>query len=103
MDRPMRGGKLRNMPRCVAESAGRGRAGCGRMLAVPCRLASVMSQRSYSLTSGDRLMIQVRELLQRKGHHVLTINPAASVLQAAVLMNEHRVGALVAVEGGRVA
>ncbi|HEV3146064.1 MAG TPA: CBS domain-containing protein [Gemmataceae bacterium] len=47
-------------------------------------------------------MAQVRELLERKGSHVLTIGPAASVLQAALLMNEHRVGALVVVEGGRV-
>lgn len=47
-------------------------------------------------------MTQVRELLTRKGSHVLTIGPAASVLQAALLMNEHRVGALVVVEGGRV-
>jgi CBS domain-containing protein len=48
-------------------------------------------------------MAQVRELLERKGSHVLTIGPAASVLQAALLMNEHRVGALVVVDGGRVA
>jgi CBS domain-containing protein len=48
------------------------------------------------------VMAQIRELLERKGTHVLTIGPAASVLQAALLMNEHRVGALVAVEGGRV-
>lgn len=47
-------------------------------------------------------MSQVRELLERKGSQVLTIGPAASVLQAALLMNEHRVGALVAVEEGRV-
>jgi CBS domain-containing protein len=47
-------------------------------------------------------MTQVRELLKRKGSHVLTISPAASVLRAALLMNEHRVGALVAVEDGRV-
>jgi len=47
-------------------------------------------------------MAQVRELLERKGPHVLTVGPAASVLQAAVLMNEHRVGSLVAVEDGRV-
>jgi CBS domain-containing protein len=48
-------------------------------------------------------MAQVREILERKGSHVLTIGPAATVLQAALLMNEHRVGALVVVEGGRVA
>jgi CBS domain-containing protein len=48
-------------------------------------------------------MAQVRELLDRKGAHVLTISPSASVLQAALLMNEHRVGSLVVVEDGRVA
>jgi CBS domain-containing protein len=48
-------------------------------------------------------MAQVRDILERKGSHVLTIGPAASVLQSALLMNEHRVGALVVVEGGRVA
>jgi CBS domain-containing protein len=47
-------------------------------------------------------MAQVRELLERKGSHVLTVGPTASVMQAAMLMNEHRVGALVAVEDGRV-
>jgi CBS domain-containing protein len=47
-------------------------------------------------------MARVREVLERKGTHVLTIDPAASVLEAALLMNEHRVGSLVAVEGGRV-
>ena len=47
-------------------------------------------------------MALIRELLARKGSHVLTIGPASSVLQAAMQMNEHRVGALVAVEDGRV-
>ena len=47
-------------------------------------------------------MARVRELLERKGEHVLTIGPAASVIQAALLMNEHRVGSLVVVEDGRV-
>lgn len=47
-------------------------------------------------------MAQVRELLERKGSQVLTTGPGASVLRAAVLMNEHRVGSLVVVDGGRV-
>jgi CBS domain-containing protein len=47
-------------------------------------------------------MARVRELLERKGTHVLTIGPSASVLQAAVQMNEHRVGSVVVVEDGRV-
>jgi CBS domain-containing protein len=47
-------------------------------------------------------MGQLRELLERKGHHVLTISPKATVLQAVLAMNEHRVGALVATEAGRI-
>jgi CBS domain-containing protein len=47
-------------------------------------------------------MVLVQELLDRKGAHILTINPAASVVQAAMLMNEHRVGSVVVVEDGRV-
>ena len=47
-------------------------------------------------------MAQVRELLERKGARVLTIGPTSSVLQAALMMNEHRVGSLVVVEDGRV-
>ena len=47
-------------------------------------------------------MAKVRELLERKGSQVLTISPTASVLQAATLMCEHRVGSLVAVVDGRV-
>jgi CBS domain-containing protein len=47
-------------------------------------------------------MSLVRELLERKGSHILTIGPASSVLQAALLMNEHRVGSLVVVADRRV-
>lgn len=47
-------------------------------------------------------MARVRELLKQKGSNVLTTGPSESVLEAARLMNEHRVGALVAVEDGRV-
>ncbi len=47
-------------------------------------------------------MTRVRDLLRQKGTDVLTIEPSASVLEAARLMNERRVGALVAVEDERV-
>jgi len=40
-------------------------------------------------------MVKVRDILQRKGTTVLTIGPSASVLDAALQMNEHRIGALV--------
>jgi CBS domain-containing protein len=43
----------------------------------------------------ERPMAQVREILAGKGSGVLTIHQDATVLQAAVQMNEHRVGALV--------
>src|SRR4051794_35706611 len=47
-------------------------------------------------------MAQVRELLAHKGTQVLTTGPAATVVEAALLMNEHKVGSLVVVEGDRV-
>jgi CBS domain-containing protein len=47
-------------------------------------------------------MATVREILARKGSHVLTIGKDATVLEAALLMNEHRVGALVVMDEGRV-
>jgi CBS domain-containing protein len=47
-------------------------------------------------------MGQVREILERKGSDVRTIGPSASVLQAALLMNEHHIGGLVVTDAGRV-
>lgn len=43
-------------------------------------------------------MAQVRDILQRKGSHVWTIGPEASVLQAAQLMCEHKIGALIVLD-----
>jgi CBS domain-containing protein len=45
----------------------------------------------------------VREILSRKGSQVWSVGKEATVLDAALLMNEHRVGALVVLEEGRVA
>lgn len=45
----------------------------------------------------------VREILAKKGTHVWSVGKDATVLDAALLMNEHRIGALVVLEGGRVA
>ena len=45
----------------------------------------------------------VREILARKGSQVWSVGKEASVLDAALLMNEHRIGALVVLEEGRVA
>jgi CBS domain-containing protein len=46
-------------------------------------------------------MATVREILARKGTHVFTIGPGATVLDAALLMNEHKIGALVVIDDGR--
>jgi len=48
-------------------------------------------------------MASVRDILAKKGSHVLMTGKDATVLQAAILMNEHKVGALVVVDGDRVA
>lgn len=40
-------------------------------------------------------MATVRDILEHKGTDVLTIPPSATVYEAAVLMNEHKIGALV--------
>jgi CBS domain-containing protein len=48
-------------------------------------------------------MPTVRDILSRKGSHVFTIGPQATVLDAAILMNEHKIGCLLVVERGEVA
>ncbi len=47
-------------------------------------------------------MATVRDILSRKDTHVFTVGKHATVLDAALLMNEHRIGALVVLEAGRV-
>ena len=47
-------------------------------------------------------MATVKEILKNKGSEVLSIGKIATVLDAALLMNEHRVGALVIVEKRQV-
>jgi CBS domain-containing protein len=47
-------------------------------------------------------MATVRDILAVKGSHVLSIGPEASVLDAALVMNEHKVGSLVVMSGGNV-
>jgi CBS domain-containing protein len=48
-------------------------------------------------------MATVRDILVKKGSGVLTTGRESTVLEAAILMNEHKVGALVVLEGGRIA
>lgn len=43
-------------------------------------------------------MLTVGEFLERKGHKVVTVNPNETVLQAARIMNEKRIGALTVVK-----
>jgi CBS domain-containing protein len=45
-------------------------------------------------------MSTVATLLKSKGRQVVTIEPEATVLQAARLMNTHRIGSVVVVESG---
>ena len=47
-------------------------------------------------------MATVKDILAVKGSHVLSIGPDATVLDAAVLMNEHKVGSLVVMSGGQL-
>jgi CBS domain-containing protein len=47
-------------------------------------------------------MATVRDILAVKGPNVLTVSPHATVLDAALRMNDHKVGSVVVVEHGRV-
>jgi CBS domain-containing protein len=47
-------------------------------------------------------MATVREILARKGSHVSTIGTHATVFEAALLMNEHKIGSLVVLDGQQV-
>src|SRR5450755_3994512 len=47
-------------------------------------------------------MATVRDILAVKGPHVQTIGPGATVLDAAIIMNEHKIGSLLVTDGGRL-
>ena len=47
-------------------------------------------------------MPNVREILARKGSHVFTIGPGATALEGALLMNEHKIGALLVLQGDQI-
>ena len=47
-------------------------------------------------------MATVRDILRIKGSHVLSIGPEATVLDAALLMNEHKIGSLLVMSGGQL-
>jgi len=45
-------------------------------------------------------MATVKDLLAAKGSRMLSVGPDATVLDAALLMNEHRIGSLLVIEAG---
>jgi CBS domain-containing protein len=47
-------------------------------------------------------MATVRDILAVKGSQVASIGPEATVLDAAVLMNEHKIGSLLVMSGGQL-
>jgi CBS domain-containing protein len=47
-------------------------------------------------------MSYVHDILVNKGRQVFSVGPDATVLEAALLMNEHRIGSLVVMEAGQV-
>ncbi len=47
-------------------------------------------------------MTTVRAILEQKGHHVVHIAETATVREAAQLMREHRIGAIVVTRGDKV-
>jgi len=47
-------------------------------------------------------MASVRDILSNKGPQVLSIGPTASALDAATLMNDHKVGCLLVLDGGEL-
>jgi CBS domain-containing protein len=47
-------------------------------------------------------MVTVQDILDRKGREVVTVDAAATVLQAARRMNERGIGGLVVMEGARL-
>lgn len=48
-------------------------------------------------------MATLQDLLAVKGHQVIAVQPADSVLQAANLMNERNIGGVVVMDGNRLA
>ncbi len=48
-------------------------------------------------------MTMVRDILMKKGSHVWSMGGQATVLQAAQFMREHKVGALIILDGERIA
>src|SRR5262249_17755661 len=52
---------------------------------------------------GGPLMSAVRDILAAKGNHIHSIEPGTTVHDAALLMNEHKIGSLLVMDGERMA
>jgi CBS domain-containing protein len=44
---------------------------------------------------------RIRDILRDKGEHVCSVSPLSTVLDAVQVMNDHRIGAVMAIEAGR--
>jgi CBS domain-containing protein len=47
-------------------------------------------------------MSTVLEILATKGNKIVSVGPEATVLNAAIVMNEHRIGSVVVMDQGRI-
>ena len=65
-----------------------------------CQLFDLSLYFSKFQAKGLRAMINVRDLIRRKGSRVFSIPPADSVFNAMKLMAENNTGALLVMNGG---
>jgi CBS domain-containing protein len=68
----------------------------GRAFAVDCK------SRPNAPFDREQAMATLADILSVKGAHVTAIAPSATVLEAAVLMNQHEIGSLVVCDGNRM-
>jgi CBS domain-containing protein len=57
---------------------------------------------AISIFKQEKMIMQVKELLDKKGHDVYSISPDATVYDALKLMAEKEIGALVVLEDGKM-
>jgi CBS domain-containing protein len=50
----------------------------------------------------EQVMATVQDILAVKGPHVQSIGPDATALDAALLMNEHKIGSFIVLDGGQL-
>jgi CBS domain-containing protein len=99
-----RGGKPPGLPKSTGREACRhetGPSGIFKSDLLACGPATGFAH--FIEDQEEPFMATVKDVLAVKGSQVLSIGPSASVLLAANLMNEHRVGSVVVLDQGRVA